>query len=91
MADVAVDGAHPQARAFYRGRDGAEHRGVQDVGDVVAHPGQCAQVDLDGAQLGDRGEGKVQVQVPQADRGTSPRTPVVTIGQLTHRLGNSPR
>ena len=46
-------------------------RSVQHVGDVVADSGQRAEVDLGEAQIGDRGEGGVEVQVPKADGGTS--------------------
>jgi hypothetical protein len=61
-----------------------------------SHPGQRAEVDLGEAQIGDRGEGGVEVQVPKADGGTSqpgvnhprrrPSGGVVTMTTLRRRL-----
>ena len=40
------------------GGDGVDRRSVEHVGDVVADPGQRAEVDLGEAQIGDRGRGR---------------------------------
>src|SRR4029079_19437325 len=68
VADVAVDGAHDQARRGDRGGDVVDGALVEHVWDVVADPGQCAQVDLGEAEAADGLEGLGQRLVPEADR-----------------------
>ena len=95
VADVAVDRAHPQSRGGDGGGDVGDGGGVEHIGNVVAHPGQRAEVDLGEAQFGDRRQRLRQRQVPKADRGASqpgvnhPRASfgvVVTTNTLKRRL-----
>ena len=56
----------PEARHGAR-RPASTAACVEHVGDVVADPGQRAEVDLGEAQLSDRGQRLVEGEVPKAD------------------------
>ena len=67
VPDVPVDRTDPQPRGDDVGRHGGDGRGVEVVGDVVAHAGQGAEVDFLEAQAADGAQGRGQVLVPEAD------------------------
>ena len=69
VADVGVDRADTETGAVDDLGDFAYRIGGQLVGDVVAHPRQCAEVDLGEAEAGDGVQGLVEGEVSQGDRG----------------------
>ena len=71
VADVAVDGAHAQPGAGDGPCDGGDRLLVEDVGHVIAHARQGAEVDLGEAEAGDGGQRRGQVLVPEADGGAA--------------------
>ena len=71
VPDVSVDGSDTETACGHVGGDGFDGGPVQCVGDVVAHAGERAEVDLLEAHAGHGGEGRGQVEVPEADGGAS--------------------
>jgi len=67
VADVAVDGPHPQPGCLDRCGNSGNCGGVQLIGNVVAYARQGAQVDFLEAQPAHGGQGRGQLLVPEAD------------------------